>query len=275
MTEAALLVAARTEGQVSTLRSLIFGALWGLWTVLFGLAIPFLWIARAKPSTVRMLSRVWARGVLSMLVGIVGLRHRERGREHVSRTPGLIVSNHQSTWETLAALVMFPDVAIVAKQELLHIPVMGWYLTNSPMILIDRASASAALREMTLQGRAALAAGRPVLIFPEGTRKAVGEPIVFRRGVEFLYKALGVPALPVVLDSGRFWSVGGLPKRAGIITVSFLEPISPGLSTKDFTRTAQASMHAEAVGIEKRRVSSLSCLSANCLASPQIPELRS
>lgn len=257
------------------LRTLLFGGLWGLWTALFGLAIPLLSIAGSPPATVRMLSRVWARGVLFLLVGIVGLRHQERGREHVFRTPGLIVSNHQSTWETLAALVLFPDVAIVAKRELLHIPVMGWYLRHSPMILIDRASASAALREMTFQGRAALAAGRPVLIFPEGTRKSVGEPIEFRRGVEFLYKALGVPALPVVLDSGRFWGVGGLPERAGIITVSFLEPIQPGLSTKDFTRTAQASMQAETGAIEKRRVSSLSCLSANCLPSPRIPELRS
>jgi 1-acyl-sn-glycerol-3-phosphate acyltransferase len=259
---------------MSRLRSLVFGGLWGLWTALFGLAIPLVWIAGSPPATVRMLSRVWARGVLSMLVGIVGLRHRERGRAHGVHAPGLIVSNHQSTWETLAALVLFPDVAIVSKRELLRIPVMGWYLRNSPMILIDRASASAALREMTLQSRAALASGRPVLIFPEGTRKPVGEPIEFRRGVEFLYKALGVQALPVVLDSGRFWGLGALPKRSGVITVSLLEPINPGLSAKDFTRTAQTAMQAEVGAIEKRRAPAPAGLSAGWLASPQMPELR-
>ncbi len=258
---------------MSTLRSLAFGGLWGLWTALFGLAIPLVSIAGSPPAAVRTLSRVWARGVLALLAGVVGLRHRERGREHVHPMPGLIVSNHQSTWETLAALILFPDVAIVAKRELLRIPVMGWYLRHSPMILIDRASAAASLREMTLQSRAALALGRPVLIFPEGTRRAVGEPIEFRRGVEFLYKALGVPVLPVVLDSGRFWGLGGLPERSGVITLSLLEPINPGLSAKDFTRTAQAAMQAEVGAIEKRRVAAPG-LSAGWLASPQMPELR-
>ena len=88
---------------MSTLRSLAFGGLWGLWTALFGLAIPLVSIAGSPPAAVRTLSRVWARGVLALLAGVVGLRHRERGREHVHPMPRLIVSNHQSTWETLAA----------------------------------------------------------------------------------------------------------------------------------------------------------------------------
>ena len=94
-----------------------------------------------------------------------------RGGENWPLTPGLIIANHELTWETLAALVLFPDVAIVTKQELLRIPIMGWYLRRSPMIMIDRDDGHKALRAMVEQGQAALAAERSVLIFPEGARK--------------------------------------------------------------------------------------------------------
>lgn len=236
---------------MSTLRSVVFCGLWGLWTALFGLAIPLLWGIRSPPRLVRTLSRVWARGILVLLSSIVGLRYLERGREHVPRTPSLIVSNHQSMWETLAALVLFPDVAIVAKRELLRIPIMGWYLKRAPMIVIDRGMASKALREMTEQGRAALAAGRSVLIFPEGTRKLRAEPIKFKRGVELLYRRLGVPVLPVVVNSGRLWGIGSAPKQPGTIIVSFLAPIKPGLSAADFSSTAEALMEAEKTKLER------------------------
>lgn len=233
------------------LRWLVFTGFWGLWTAIFGLLIPVLWSVRSPPATVRTLSRAWARGVLSLLSGIVGLAYIERGRDRVLRTPGLIVANHQSTWETLAALVLFPDVAIIAKRELLQIPVMGWYLRRSPMIIIDRDAGSKALREMVQQSQAALAAGRSILIFPEGTRKPVGEPIKFKRGVELLYRTLGVPVLPVVVNSGIFWSIGRGPKRPGMIIVSFLAPILPGLSATDFAAQAEAMMQLEKSALER------------------------
>ncbi len=228
-----------------TLRSIVFTGVWALWTALFGLAIPFLMLSGSPPKTVRLLSRVWARGILVMLSGIVGLKYVILNRAFAPSMPSLIISNHQSTWETLAALVLFPDVAIVAKRELLRIPVMGWYLRRSPMILIDRGAASSALRQMAEQSRAAVAAGRSVLIFPEGTRKRVGVPIEFKRGVEFLYRMLGVPAIPVVVNSGRFWGIGQGPRRSGVITVSFAAPVAPNLSSADFVSTTKAAMEAE------------------------------
>ena len=230
---------------MTSLRSLVFNGLWGVWTALFGLAIPLLWMAGTPPRTVRALTRVWARGVLALLSAVVGIDYEERGRENVTGTPSLIVANHESTWETLAALVLFPDVAIVAKRELQKIPVMGWYLRHSPMILIDRDDGSKALRVMTEQSRAALAAGRSVLIFPEGTRRQADEPVEFRRGVELLYKTLGVPVLPVVVNSGRYWGIAGGPKRPGTLVVAYLPPIPPGLRAKDFVHTAVALMQAK------------------------------
>lgn len=228
---------------MQTLRSLAFDVLWGAWTGIFGLAIPILWLLRSPPRTVRKLSRVWARGVLTLLAISTGVRHVVRGAS--PGQPCLIVANHQSTWETIAALALFPDVAIVAKRELLRIPVMGWYLRRSPMIVIDRDDAGKALREMTGQSRAALAEGRPVLIFPEGTRMPLDEPVRFMRGVELLYRKLGVAVVPVALDSGRFWPRGAVWKTPGTITVSILPPIEPGLPAAEFARHAETVIEQE------------------------------
>jgi 1-acyl-sn-glycerol-3-phosphate acyltransferase len=230
---------------VNALRSKLFDAFWAGWTVLFALAIPFLHLLGLKGHWVRWLTRIWVRGTLLGLSTIVGLTHRERGRSNVPSEPCLIVANHQSTWETIAFILLFPDVCVVAKQELLSIPVFRWYLRHSPMIIIDRETGAAAIRKMAEESRAALASGRSVLIFPEGTRKRVEEPVEFRRGVEFLYSMLQVQVLPVALNSGRFWGIGQPYKRAGVITVSYLPPIMPGQTGTLFTLTVQALLESE------------------------------
>jgi 1-acyl-sn-glycerol-3-phosphate acyltransferase len=230
---------------INALRPLVFNILWGAWTGLLGLAIPVLWLCGTPPRAVRVVTRVWSRGIMGLLRITVGLRYAERGRANVPHEPCLVVANHESTWETLAALVLFPDCAIVTKNELLRIPVMGWYLKRSPMILIDRADSTRALRDMVEMSRTALAEGRSILIFPEGTRKPLGETIEFKRGVEFLYRTLGVPVVPVVVDSARFWGIGGATRRSGTITVSFLPAIEPGLRAADFVARAETMMKAE------------------------------
>ncbi len=236
---------------MQALRSLAFNTLWAAWTGVFGLTIPVLLVLKSPPRTVRKLSRVWARGVLALLAVSTGVRHAVRGASNLPARPCLIVANHQSTWETIAALALFPDVAIVAKRELLRIPVMGWYLRRSPMIVIDRDEAGKALREMTAQSRAALAEGRPVLIFPEGTRVPVGEPVSFKRGVELLYRTLGVTVAPVALDSGRFWPRGSGWKTPGTIIVSILPPLAPGLPAAEFARRAEGVIEQEKTALLK------------------------
>jgi 1-acyl-sn-glycerol-3-phosphate acyltransferase len=227
------------------LRSLAFDFLWACWTALFGLTIPVLWLLGSPPESIRRISRVWARGMLALLATTTGLRHVVRGGDHLTAEPCLIIANHQSTWETVAALVLFPNVAIVTKRELLRIPVMGWFLKHSPMIIIDRSEAARALREMAAASSSALAEGRSVLIFPEGTRTAVGAPVKFRRGVELLYRALGVPVIPVATNSGRHWRLDSKAKLAGTIIVSILPPIAPGLGGVEFARKAEAVLQAE------------------------------
>mgnify|MGYP003625089598 FL=1 len=228
-------------------KSLLFDGFLAGWTSLFSLGVLAFWLVGSPRKAIRATTRLWVRGILFGLKHVVGLRYVEKGRDLMPAEPCLIVCNHQSTWETLAALVLFPDVAIVAKQELLRIPIIGWYLRKSPMIVIDRESGSKALKAMLNQSHEALAAGRSVLVFPQGTRKDEMEPIKFRRGVELLYSKLGVPVLPVLVNSGKFWGASGSSKRGGAITVSYLPPIPPGMSAELFVRKAEAQMEAERV----------------------------
>lgn len=222
-----------------------------IWTSFFAAGILWYSAAGAPEKSIRAATRLWARGVLATLRVVVGLEHAEIGS--CSETPCLIISNHQSAWETLAFLVMVPDVAIIAKKELLSVPVLGWYLRRSPMIIIDRASGAKSFSIMLAESRRALSNGRSVLIFPEGSRKPPDEPVKFKRGAGLLYAHLGVPALPVALNSGSYWSgLGAAPKSPGRITVSYLPVIQPGLTDTDFTKLAETMIEQE-----RRRISHL------------------
>jgi 1-acyl-sn-glycerol-3-phosphate acyltransferase len=214
-------VPARPIAAVQLARSKLFDVALAVWTALFAPAVLALILAGTPERAVRRTARVWSRGALRLLGWCVGLTHVERGLENIPREPCLIVANHQSTWETFAFLALFPDVAIVAKRELLAIPVFAWFLRKSPMILIDRDSGSTALRKMIDESRAALQAGRSVLIFPEGTRRGVSARIEFKRGIELLYAKLDRKVLPVALNSGpdhRFLSRGdrARARRGGV-----------------------------------------------------------
>lgn len=225
-------------------RSYLFAAYWAAWTALFLVPLVVLAVAGAPVRPIRAASRLWARGILFGLRRIVGLTYVEEGREHIPREPCLIVANHQSAWETLAFLVLVPDVAIVAKRELVSIPVVGWFLRRSPMIVIDRANGTQALRTMIDESRAAVAAGRSVLIFPEGTRGGIADPLRFKRGVELLYGRLGLKVLPVAVNSGLFWP-SGAATRAGTVVVSYLEALAPGLSAAEFLRGTEGAIDRE------------------------------
>jgi 1-acyl-sn-glycerol-3-phosphate acyltransferase len=227
------------------LRSLAFTAAFAAWTAAFSPVLLTIWMMGSPERMVRASSRVWARGVILSLRWIVGLGYAERGRENVPEGRYLVVANHQSTFETIASLVLFKDVAIVTKQELLGVPIFGWFLRHSPMILIDRESGSKAIRKMIDEGSRALNNGRPVLIFPEGTRSEPGAPVEFKRGVELLYAKLDCPVLPVAVNSGEYWGLGKQNRRAGTMTVSYLPAIPAGMPAQAAMKSAEQAIQAE------------------------------
>lgn len=172
----------------------------------------------------------WARlGVWSARY-ILGIRMRVEGQRAAG--PALYPAKHQAMFETMAIATMLDAPAIVMKRELAQIPLWGWAARRYGVIVVDRSANARALRQMMREAQAALGEGRSVLIFPEGTRVAPGETPPVRSGFAGLYRALGLPAVPVALDSGRLWPRRG-PKRSGIVTFRFGTPIAPGLARAD------------------------------------------
>jgi 1-acyl-sn-glycerol-3-phosphate acyltransferase len=182
----------------------------------------------------------WARLVLFGLKHICGVDMVVRGRVP-SSTSMLIAAKHFSIWETIAVLALLRDPAIVLKRELLWIPLYGWYCTKMAMIPINRSSGAGAIRRMHAAAKRAVEAGRPVVIFPEGTRKKPGEAPDYKPGVAALYAQLGIPCVPLVHNSGLFWA-GWFLRRPGTIMVEHLEAIPPGLPKREFMSVLESRM---------------------------------
>jgi len=174
----------------------------------------------------------WARLVLFGLRHITGIDMAVRGELPASARL-LIAAKHFSIWETIAVLALLRDPAVVLKRELLFVPLYGWFCAKMEMIAVDRKSGSKAIRRMHAAATRALEAGRPIVIFPEGTRKKIGAAPDYKPGVAGLYAQLGDPCIPVAHNSGLHWA-GWFLRKPGTIVVEYLEPIPPGLARRDF-----------------------------------------
>jgi 1-acyl-sn-glycerol-3-phosphate acyltransferase len=225
-------------------RSLLFNLLFFAWTaVMFLLSLPALLV---PAGAVWALGRVWVHGVVLLLRLVVGLTHEMRGREHRPGGAALVAAKHQSAWDTLIFALLLDRPAIVLKQELLNVPLFGWYMRKCRMIPVDRRGRARALKQMAAAARNRAAAGRPILIFPEGTRVAPGTRRAYQPGVAALYGALGLPVVPVALNSGLFWGRRSFHKRPGRIVVEFLPPIPAGLERRDFMGRLEAAIEGAA-----------------------------
>jgi len=208
------------------LRSTLFAIVFYAWTVIAVLlSFPMsLFGTRA----VRACAHGWARGHHWCARWILGIRTRVEG-PRLPSGPVLVAVKHQSMYETLEMLLLLNEPAIVLKHELAAIPLWGWVVRRYGSIPIDRAGGAASLRKMMRAAEAAIAEGRPILIFPEGTRVPPGETPPLLSGFAGLYRALKLPVVPVALDSGYLSPKGSFLKRPGIITFRFGDPIPPGL----------------------------------------------
>lgn len=220
------------------LRSIVFNVVFYLNLVGFLVAgLPaFLMPRRAA----MMLLKLWAASSGWWLRVLAGVTVEVRGRDRLPAGPILLASKHQSLWETFALVSLCDDPAIVLKRELTWIPFFGWYAQKFAMIPVDREAGPRALRRMTKTAVEAVARGRQVIIFPEGTRRDPGAPPAYRPGVMALYKRLGVPCVPVALNSGLFWPRRRFMRYPGTIVVEILEPIAPGLDRHRFLAALEA-----------------------------------
>jgi len=227
---------------MTPLRALAFTVLYYGWSFLLAvLCLPLLLTSRR---VMMAYGAFWARSVFLLLRLVVGLKSDVRGVENLPDGPALIVAKHQSTWDVLTLVALRPDAVFVLKQELTWIPLFGWYLLYSQHIAVNRGGGAAALKDMVKQARRAVALGRPIIIFPEGTRVPPGETRPYHPGAAALYTALGLEAVPIALNSGLFWPKRQLRQRGGTVTMEVLPPIPAGLDRKAFAREVETRLEA-------------------------------
>jgi 1-acyl-sn-glycerol-3-phosphate acyltransferase len=155
----------------------------------------------------------------------------------------LIAVKHQSMFETLEMVRLANTPVIVLKRELSDIPGFGWATRRYGVIPVDRKAGAKALRDMVARGKEAAQSGRPIIIYPEGTRVRAGEAPLLQAGFAGLYRALGLPVVPVAVDSGRLWGPN-LPKGAGTVHFRIGEAIPAGLDREEVETRVHAAINA-------------------------------
>ncbi len=168
----------------------------------------------------------WSRLVVALARLICGIRYRVEGMENLPKGPSIILSKHQSAWETLAFQAIFPPQVLVLKRELLWIPFFGWGLALMSPIAINRSRGREALRRMASVGTARLKQGFWIVMFPEGTRMAPGTRGIYHAGGAWLAANAGASIVPVAHNAGSCWAKNAFIKRPGLVTVSIGKPIS-------------------------------------------------
>jgi len=171
----------------------------------------------------------WAWFINRWLGTTCGLRYEVSGLENLPQQPGVILSKHQSAWETIVFQVIFPPQTWALKREALWIPFFGWGLAATDPIAINRSTRVRALDQLCEQGKIKLAEGRWVVIFPEGTRIPPGEQGRYFPGGAMLAVRAGVPVIPVAHNAGQFWGRRSFLKYPGTITVR----VGPAIDTRN------------------------------------------
>ncbi len=162
---------------------------------------------------------------------ILGLSYEVRGKEHLPKEGSYIVAaKHQSAYETFKLHILFNDPAIVLKKELLKIPLWGKYLAKSDVIAIDRSSPKVAIESIKQGAKRVAAQGRPIIIFPQGTRVAPEistQEKPYKIGIIRMQEATNLPIIPLALNSGIFYPKNKWCKKSGKVIFEFLPQITP------------------------------------------------
>lgn len=231
---------------MSYLRGLFFNLGYGLGVVVYSLATSF--ITPMMPFRLRFrVMQGFAAYITGWLRLCCGVHCVVEGRENIPQQPCVVVSNHQSTWETFYLARLFQPVCAVLKKELTYIPFYGWSIRLLKPIIIDRSRKQNALKQVLVQGMARLHEGLHVMIFPEGTRVAPGEIKSHFAGGALLAIKAGVQIVPVVHNAGRCWPARRLEKFPGTITLRIGTPITvgPGDDAKAVTQSIEAWMREQ------------------------------
>ncbi len=196
-------------------------AVWGLLMLIIAPFLPYRW-------RYTLIVGWWSRLAIWLARHLVGIRYQVIGKENIPDQPGVILANHQSTWETFFLQQIFRPQTQLIKKELLYVPFFGWAFALAKPIAIDRSNGRDSLKQLATTGGQRLREGIWILVFPEGTRVLPGSPIKFSRGGTALACANQAPVIPVAHNAGEFWPKYGWGKKPGTVTVM----IGPALYPK-------------------------------------------
>ena len=200
------------------LRSLLFTIAGVLVTIFYGIfTVP---LSIIHHDIGNACARGWGRQILRLAKYICGIDYEVRGMENIPARPCVMMSKHQSAWETVGILVNMPACVWVIKKELSYVPIIGWVLVGLRSIAIDRGSGKTARDQILEQGRDRLARGLWVSIFPEGTRVAPGEKKRYGIGGAYLAAGAGADIVPIAHNAGDVWRRNAFVKYPGKITMS-------------------------------------------------------
>lgn len=220
------------------LRSSAFVLLATLTTIFYGLfTVPF---AIFRHDIGYECARSWGWSILWLAKHVCGIDYQVRGMDNLPDRPVVVMSKHQSAWETVGILCHLPRAVWIIKKELVWVPIVGWVLGGLKSIAIDRESGRSARDQILEQGRDRLQRGYWVMIFPEGTRVAPGERGRYGLGGSLLATGAGVDILPIAHNAGECWRRNAFLKYPGKVTMS----IGATISTKDKT-TAEVGREVE------------------------------
>jgi 1-acyl-sn-glycerol-3-phosphate acyltransferase len=221
-------------------RSLIFNIIFYINLALFlVIGSPLLFMPRKW--AIRAL-QTWALSSIWLLRVICGTKMEVRGVEHIPRGSAIVAGKHQSFWETFAILSLLDDPCIVLKKQLTYIPFFGWFILKFKMIAVDRSAGSAALRDLIARAKQEVVRPRQIIIMPEGTRRAPGDPPDYKPGAAAIYGQLNVPCVPFGLNAGLFWPRRKFLRFPGTIIMEFCPAIPAGLPRKEFQNRLQTAI---------------------------------
>jgi 1-acyl-sn-glycerol-3-phosphate acyltransferase len=224
---------------MAALRSVLYAAIFYPLTVLCVLVGLVMSLFGRRPTLAVVLSWVELHHLLTRHV--LGIRERLEGS--IPPGPHLIAVKHQSMFETLEMVRLTNLPIIVLKKELADIPLFGFMTRQYGIIAVERSAGAKALRALVAEGQTAIATGRPVIIYPEGTRVRVGQTPELKSGFAALYRALALPVVPIAVDSGRLWGCGFV-HRPGTVTFRVGETIPPGLERAEIEARVHAAINA-------------------------------
>lgn len=207
------------------LRSILFNAYF--FAVTFVLCIIGSIWRHIAPSRTILIPRLWARLIVGGVQRICAIRLEVSGRDYLPPGASLIASRHQSAFDTMVWLTLLPNCIYVLKKELTRIPLFGGMVRPSGMIVVDRQAGAGAIRHLMKEADRAKAEGRPVIIFPEGTRADPDNPLPLHPGIAAMALHAGLQVVPVLTDSGWCWGRRSFLKRPGTIHIAIRPPVSP------------------------------------------------